>query len=130
MNNNIVETKIIGAEMARSAKLNIRYELTTFMILNLNGECLKRVSKSSRSSKEPKNEGSKNWSTSSVNFLNLTLNFVLSSIVTIMMYQASSSQFRNSVRARNYEDDAWYIVMVTIEDVTTLRARLKKLLVT
>jgi hypothetical protein len=28
---------------------------------------------------------------------------------------------------RNYEDDAWYIVMVTIEVGTTLRARLKKI---
>jgi siroheme synthase (precorrin-2 oxidase/ferrochelatase) len=27
---------------------------------------------------------------------------------------------------RNYEDDAWYIVMVTIED-NTLRVRIKKI---
>jgi hypothetical protein len=36
INNNIVETKIIRAEMARSATLTSK--LTTFMILNLNGE--------------------------------------------------------------------------------------------
>jgi hypothetical protein len=27
---------------------------------------------------------------------------------------------------RNFEDDAWYIVMLTIKKDTTLRARLKK----
>ncbi|MCI68429.1 hypothetical protein A2U01_0089690, partial [Trifolium medium] len=38
INNTIVETKIIGAEMARSSNLNNWYKLTTFMIMNLNRE--------------------------------------------------------------------------------------------
>jgi hypothetical protein len=38
MNNNIVEMKIVKTEMAKSATLHIWYELTTFMILNLNEE--------------------------------------------------------------------------------------------
>jgi hypothetical protein len=92
--------------MSRSAILNIWYELTTFMILNLNGEWSETFLEVLKIFQGTEKRRFEQLVYVISGFFNLPLSVLSFSIVTITMYQS--------------------IVMVTIEDNTKLRVRVEK----